>query len=86
MRADLAALHEARARARAELGDLVAAPVIEELLEVLDAEQVRLVGAVRGVDLIRDALRGKKVAAVLSGGNVDAGVFAQAITGVTPEA
>lgn len=34
----------------------------------------------------RDALRGKKVAAVLSGGNVDAGVFAQAITGGTPEA
>lgn len=34
----------------------------------------------------RKALRGKKVAAVLSVGNVDAGVFAQAITGGIPEA
>ncbi len=60
VRADLAALHEARAQARAELSDLVPATVIEELLEVLDAEQVRLVAAARGVHLIREALRGNR--------------------------
>ena len=57
---EVTAVHQALARARADLADDLAAPAISELLEVLHAEQARLLAARRAVGLVEEALRGHR--------------------------
>jgi hypothetical protein len=47
-------------RARAELGDALEARVVDQVLQALEREQARLMSAARGVDLIEQALRGRR--------------------------
>jgi hypothetical protein len=58
--AALAGLLTAVARARAELAGELAPPTVVELIEVLEAERVRLVAARRAVGLVAGALRGER--------------------------
>jgi hypothetical protein len=58
--AGLEAQRRARATARERLGDLLPPGAMDEVLEVLDVEQARLLAARRGVDLVETALRGQR--------------------------
>jgi len=57
---EVAAVHRALSGARAELGDDLPAPAVAELIEVLHAEQARLLAARRAVGLVEEALRGHR--------------------------
>jgi hypothetical protein len=50
---------QALATARARLRELPP-PVLDELIEVLEIEQIRLQVVVRGLNLVREALRGHR--------------------------
>ncbi|HEY6798110.1 MAG TPA: hypothetical protein VI248_25820 [Kineosporiaceae bacterium] len=58
--AGLAGAGQALARARGELAHQVPPPALAELIEVLEAERVRLVAARRAVGLVEGALRGER--------------------------
>jgi hypothetical protein len=59
--AALAGTRQALGRARAELaGAEVPAPAVAELLEALQAEQVRLIAVRRSVGLVQEALSGHR--------------------------
>ena len=58
--AQLAAMREAYRQARVELGDVLPADGLEQVLENLEAEGLRLRGAARSARLLQDALRGKQ--------------------------
>jgi len=58
--ADLTALREARASARAALSEVLDARSLAEVLGVLDVEEARLIAARRGVILVEQALRGRR--------------------------
>lgn len=54
------AQRRAAATLRAELSGQVPPAAVEEALEVLDAEEARLLAARRAVQLVADALRGRR--------------------------
>ena len=54
------ACNAALARVRAELGDALEPQTVAEVVAVLEAEQARLLGAARAVDLVEGALRGQR--------------------------
>jgi hypothetical protein len=54
------AVRRALATVRAELTGDLPAPAMAELIEVLQAEQVRLIAARRAVGLLEEALRGRR--------------------------
>jgi hypothetical protein len=54
------ALARALGQARAELADVLAPPVLDQVLQTLEREQARLLAAARGVHLIEQALRGRR--------------------------
>jgi hypothetical protein len=56
----VAGAREGYRRARAELRDAVAPEVVGEALEVWETEGARLVSVARAVDLVEQALRGKR--------------------------
>jgi hypothetical protein len=58
--AGIDAVRRAISTARADLGDDLPAPAMTDLLEVLQAEQVRLLAVRRAVGLLDDALRGRR--------------------------
>ena len=58
--AGLAALRQARGRARAALSDRLPPPEVSAVLEALDHEEVRLLAAGRGVSLVTEALAGQR--------------------------
>jgi hypothetical protein len=55
--ADRLAVDRAIGAARSELGGVLAPPAVRDLLEALEQEQARLLGAARAVRLIDSALR-----------------------------
>jgi hypothetical protein len=55
--ADRLAVDRAVAVARAELGEVLAPPALRDVLEALEQEQARLLGAARAARLIDSALR-----------------------------
>jgi hypothetical protein len=56
----LATARQALARARADLAGELAAQAVAELIEMLQAEQVRLIAVRRAVGLVEEALRGHR--------------------------
>jgi hypothetical protein len=60
--AQRAGARAAVAGARRELGDDVPPQVMTQLLDVLAREEARLTAAERGVDLVEQALRGRRFA------------------------
>jgi hypothetical protein len=60
--AQRAGARAAVAGARRELGDAVPPQVMTQLLDVLAREEARLTAAERGVDLVEQALRGRRFA------------------------
>lgn len=58
--ADLTALRAARATARGTLTEQLGAAVLTQMLEMFDLEEARLLAARRGVQLIDEALRGRR--------------------------
>jgi len=54
------AMARALGRARAELGEDLRPGVLDQFLQTLELEQARLMAAARGVDLIEQALRGRR--------------------------
>lgn len=58
--AGLHAVRAALATARADVGDQLSPPATEELLEVLESEQARLIAVRRATGLIGEALRGHR--------------------------
>lgn len=57
--AQLAAMRAAYREARVELGELVPAEALPQVLEALEAEGVRLLAARRSAALLHEALQGK---------------------------
>jgi hypothetical protein len=45
---------------RAALADTLEPPALNQLIEALESEEVRLLAAVRGVGLVEEALRGRR--------------------------
>ncbi len=60
VRAAVEGNRQARGRARVELRERVDAAVMEEVLLALDAEHARLLAAARAVDLVDQALLGRR--------------------------
>jgi hypothetical protein len=58
--AQLVAMRQAYREARVELGDLVPAEGLAQILADLEAEGVRLLAAKRSAGLVYDALQGKR--------------------------
>jgi hypothetical protein len=58
--AAMAAVRQALGRARADLATDLSAPALDALLEVLEAEEVRLLAVGRAVGLVEEALRGHR--------------------------
>lgn len=58
--AGLNAIRQARSSARTELSAVLDTPTLAELFEALDVEEARLIAARRGVQLVGEALRGRR--------------------------
>jgi hypothetical protein len=58
--AQLTGLREGRSGVRTALAPWLDPPIVGQLLEVLDVEEARLVAARRAVDLIAQALQGRR--------------------------
>jgi hypothetical protein len=58
--AQLEGLRRATAGARADLAGQVAPQVVDEVLEALDVEEARLLRARHAVDLVEQAMRGRR--------------------------
>lgn len=58
--AELQANRRAVAGARVEFGEHVPPPALAEVIEALETERARLLAARRGVDLVEQALRGRR--------------------------
>lgn len=54
------AMARALGQARAELGEALQPGVLDQVLQTLEREQARLLAAARGVQLIEQALRGRR--------------------------
>jgi hypothetical protein len=58
--AGLNAIRQSRSSARTELSAALDTPALAELFETMDVEEVRLIAARRGVQLVGEALRGRR--------------------------
>jgi hypothetical protein len=58
--AGLTAIRQSRSSARTELSTVLDTSALAELFETMDVEEARLIAARRGVQLVCEALRGRR--------------------------